>query len=123
LGKWHIDTSLFDETRSTHFFEVIVSIHGRNPHKETYSMRMAHVLRAKELGYLNEKQTYLDWKPLNKKTNFEGGIFQVKKFSKDDKYIYAFTDNTNVPTFSLPMYLEKHIKGKEILVGHRESNF
>lgn len=102
-----------------HYFNVLVRVHGKNPHTETYSMKKSHVGYAKQLGHLSENSQYLDWKPLGGKF-FEGGIFEVSRFTNDNKYVYAYIGNSENPSFSLPKYLFKGSHDNKILVGYRE---
>ena len=112
--------ALIEEVERKYYFTVIVRIHGKNQHSEQYSIKMTDYEYAKKQGYFDDINTYLDWKPLKEK-KFDGGIFKVREFTTDDKYIYAYVGNETLPSFSLPKYLEKQIRNKqEILVGYRE---
>ncbi len=119
MGKYHKGERKSEDTKK-YYFDVTVAVHGKNPHTETYSMFASHVEDAKGLGYLGKGTTYLDWKPLNGNKDFEGGLFYVYKYTSDDKYVYAYTDKSNKPTFSLPKYLAKRLDPGLILVGKRE---
>ena len=104
-----------------YYFNVLVRVHGKNPHTELYSIRKKELSYAEKLGYLKEGDTYLDWKPLRDVKTFKGGIHKVKRYSFDEKYVYAYTDNSSIPNFSLPKYLYNKLPNKDyILVARRE---
>lgn len=107
----------FDKT----YFEVVVAIHGKTPHTETYSIQQGQLDQAINLGYFDTSastQTYLDWKPLNNLTNLTGGIKEVNKYSYDEKYAYAHTAER---TYSLPRYLFDRVGERDhIFFGRRE---
>lgn len=105
-------------------FKVIVSVHGKNTHSETYSIDARDLPFARKLGYLSgnkEYEEYLDWKPLNNLgDSLQGGIKQVQEYTYDDKYVYAHTKDR---VYSLPKYLFKNNKDvKYILFGRREKD-
>lgn len=108
-----------------HVFKVSVNIYGKR-HTEEYSIPGSHIGIAKDLGLFesdNDFVTYFDWKPLGGMKDIYGneistGVKSVKEFRRDDKYLYAITDDK---TFSLPKYMEKDLKRKDfILFGKRE---
>ena len=102
-------------------FEVMMRVHGKNPHIEIYSIHKDDLSLAKRLGYLTgdiEYEKYFDWKPITNINNLEGGVKRVNEFTFDDKYCYAHTDER---IYSLPKYLYEKLPCKEyILFSRRE---
>jgi hypothetical protein len=120
MGKTHKRENKEKIKGDKYFFNVLVREHGKNPHTETYSIKSDKVASAKKLGFLSEKNQYLDWKPLKEK-DFEGGLFNVSKVTRDEKYVYAHINGSKEPSFSLPEYLYKENRYDDvIMVGRRE---
>lgn len=116
MGKY--SKNIFKVKDDLLFFDVLVSIHGKKPHTERYSILEDHFSVAKELGYFSDSgnKTYFDWKPMEY-TNFFGGVYKVEQFYFDDRYVYAATYDQ---MFRLPKYLFNKLPNKEyILVGKR----
>lgn len=113
------------------YIDVYYQYKGTGKHTETFEIAGKDVKKAQEIGYLktsgktdkndlNIYETYYDWKPLESRGKFEGGLKKVEKYTFDKEYAYA---HTNEEVFSLKKYLFEKLPNKEyILVGKRVRN-
>ena len=122
MGKYIYGNQLNNHGKNNgnkYIFKVNVNIHGSR-HSEFYSINIKELSMAINYGFFREENgyiKYLDWKPIAGSIP-EGGVKDVIKYDRDDKYLYAITKDN---IFSLPKYLEKDmIRKDKILFGKRE---
>jgi hypothetical protein len=122
MGKFTTEKKLNTNMEKVPFEFDVIFRKGNKVHTETFRLASYNdarvainegILTKNENGYYQ----YLDWKPLNGGANIDGGLKNVIKFTRDEKYIYAHTQEK---IFSLPRYLESKIKNYNvILFGNR----
>ena len=119
MGKFIEKISLMNElakNRPKSRFKVKFGYYGKF-HTEIFEAFTRDIEFAIEKGYLkfneNGNATYLDWKPLGGANNIDGGIKRVEKYSSDEKYIYAITQDK---VYSLPKYLESHLNKEDLYI-------